>query len=326
VAPPPPARDVTRAATPPAPPTVEASGSDCATTVRLDLVVTPGTAGPNAFHMQVVSYDPRQPYPATRVSLAFSPPARPDLGSPVLERRQPPLPVGRRAAAASLAVRARPRRPDRSSTRYPRPRFTRAPKGSEGRSRSQGGIVRVRVGRWAIAVALLAAGCRGPAPHPGPPAFAGADRTDVWFMQHTIPHLWQEVSIAALTRAQVTHPALGRLADTIARRDQADIDQLQGWLALQGLAPHGHSHQRVDNRKQTDLQRLSELRGTAFDLAFVEVMTARDRAGITLATAEVRHGTRPEVRRLAKRMLSDQQAEIRQMNAWKQAWSTRRSP
>jgi uncharacterized protein (DUF305 family) len=180
--------------------------------------------------------------------------------------------------------------------------------------------VRVRLGLCAIVVALLAAGCRGPVPRPSPPA--AADRTDVWFMQHMVPHLWQEVSIASLTRDQVGHPALGRLADAMARRDRAAINQLEGWLALQGLAPHGHSHQPVDDRRQTDLQRLSRLRGTAFDLAFLGVMTTRDRAGITLAAAEASHGTRPEVRQLAARMLSQQQAEVRQMNAWKHAWST----
>lgn len=87
--------------------------------------------------------------------------------------------------------------------------------------------MRVRLGRWAIVVALLATGCRGPVP-PASPLAGAADQTDVWFMQHMVPHLWQAVSIASLTRAQITHPALGRLAGTAVRRDQADIDQLQG--------------------------------------------------------------------------------------------------
>jgi uncharacterized protein (DUF305 family) len=178
--------------------------------------------------------------------------------------------------------------------------------------------VRVRLGLCAVVVALLATGCRGPVP-PSPPA--AADQTDVWFMQHMVPHLWQAVSIVSLTRGQVGHPALGRLADAMARRDRAAINRLEGWLALQGLAAHGHSHQPVDDRRQTDLQRLSRLRGTAFDVAFLQVMSARDRAGITLAAAEARHGTRPEVRQLAVRLLSQQQAEVRQMNAWERAWS-----
>ncbi len=46
-----------------------------------------------------------------------------------------------------------------------------------------------RLGRWAIVVALLAGGCHRPVPYAGPPA-AAADQTDVWFMQHMVPHLW----------------------------------------------------------------------------------------------------------------------------------------
>lgn len=182
-----------------------------------------------------------------------------------------------------------------------------------------------RLAGWAIVVALLTAACRGPIPHAELSAVIAADQTDVWFMQHMIPHLWQASSIAFLTLEQISHPELARLADTITRRDQAEISQLQAWLSEYGLAPHGHSHQRVDRRRQTDLERLSRLRGVGLDMAFLDVLTARERAGITMATAEARQGARPEVRRLARRMLVEQQADIRQMNAWRQAWKRRQS-
>jgi copper transport protein len=81
----PPAKFVTQPAKPATPSSVEVSGSDYATTVRLDLAITPGIAGPNGFRARVVTYDSRQPYPATRVSLSFSLPSRPDLGSSTLE-------------------------------------------------------------------------------------------------------------------------------------------------------------------------------------------------------------------------------------------------
>jgi uncharacterized protein (DUF305 family) len=167
---------------------------------------------------------------------------------------------------------------------------------------------------------VLLAGCAAPGRQAGPPAPA-ADQTDVWFMQHMVPHLWQTTSIAFLTRDRITHPALARLADTITRRSQADIDRLQQWLSQRGLAPHGHSHQRVDARRRTDLERLSRLHGTAFDLAFLQVMTARDRAGIDMARTEAAQGTVPEVRRLAGDLLSEQQARVRQMAAWQRAWA-----
>jgi uncharacterized protein (DUF305 family) len=181
--------------------------------------------------------------------------------------------------------------------------------------------VRGRLAPW-VAVAVLAAGCAAAKPYPSaPPSTAG--QTDVWFMQHMVPHLWQATSIAYLTRDHITHPALARLADTINQHGQANIQQLQAWLSRQGLAPHGHSHQRVDTRQETDLERLARLHGAAFDLAFLKVMTARHRAGINLAMAEASHGALPEVRQLARQMLAEQQAQVRQMGRWEASWSKR---
>jgi uncharacterized protein (DUF305 family) len=179
--------------------------------------------------------------------------------------------------------------------------------------------VQGRLGRWAIVVAVLAAGCHGPVPVAGAPA-AASDQTDVWFMQHMVPHLWKASSIAFLSRDRITHPELARLADSVTRRNGAAIDRLQGLLALQGLAPHGHSHQKVDGRNQTDLERLSRLRGATLDREFLAVMAARERAGIAMAAAEVRHGTRPEVRELARRLLVEQRADLRQLDVWRNAW------
>src|SRR5206468_13003259 len=58
--------------------------------------VTPGTVGPNRFEARVTDYDTGRPVPATRVSLRFSLPGRPDLGTPVLDlgRAGPGLWVG----------------------------------------------------------------------------------------------------------------------------------------------------------------------------------------------------------------------------------------
>ena len=70
-----------------------------------------------------------------------------------------------------------------------------------------------------------------------------------------------------------------------------------------------------------DLERLSRLRGTAFDLALLQVMTARDLAGIKLAMIETSQGNLPEVRQLARQMLVEQQARVRQMDDWTKAWS-----
>jgi copper transport protein len=60
---------------------VVASGSDFATSVRVRLVVTPGTAGPNRFDADVTDYDTGEPAAADGISLRFSLPDRPGVGS-----------------------------------------------------------------------------------------------------------------------------------------------------------------------------------------------------------------------------------------------------
>lgn len=81
----PPAKSVATATSRRAPANVQVRGNDYATSVLVDLVVTPGTAGPNSFQARVVDFDTRAPFPARRVELRFRLPSRPDLGGSTLE-------------------------------------------------------------------------------------------------------------------------------------------------------------------------------------------------------------------------------------------------
>src|SRR5207245_2178672 len=79
----PPSASVEAAATGPSAPTgVEVTGHDFASSVSVRLAVTPGTVGPNAFRAEVRDFDTNQPVAAMGVTLTFSLPGRPDLGTP----------------------------------------------------------------------------------------------------------------------------------------------------------------------------------------------------------------------------------------------------
>jgi copper transport protein len=60
-------------APPAAPARVTLTGSDFATTMNVSLVITPGTAGPNGFNVDVTDFDSGAPLDATDVSLRFEP-------------------------------------------------------------------------------------------------------------------------------------------------------------------------------------------------------------------------------------------------------------
>ena len=184
-----------------------------------------------------------------------------------------------------------------------------------GKRDSQGAMVRRRLGCWVV-IAVLVAGCATPDSNQ-PPA---SDATDVWFMQHMVGHLLQTTAILDLASDRITHPELAQLADTMNQQGQAHQQQLQGWLDRRGLAPYD-PQQDPNRRKASDLSRLSEVRGAGFDLAFLEVMLARHRAGSRLAAAEFRKGGVPEVRQLAAQLLAEHQAQVNKMTAWRRAWA-----
>jgi copper transport protein len=62
-------------------PSVTVTGSDFATTARVRLTASPGTAGPNVFQVQLRHYDSGRPLPARSVRLEFSLPSNPNVAS-----------------------------------------------------------------------------------------------------------------------------------------------------------------------------------------------------------------------------------------------------
>jgi copper transport protein len=64
---------------------VTLTGNDFATTMKVRLIVSPGTAGPNEFDVDISEFDSDAPLDATAVSLRFEPVGRPGVGSSTLE-------------------------------------------------------------------------------------------------------------------------------------------------------------------------------------------------------------------------------------------------
>jgi uncharacterized protein (DUF305 family) len=174
-----------------------------------------------------------------------------------------------------------------------------------------------------VVTAVLTAvttGCAAPAAD-RPAAAVAADATDVWFMQHLVPHLRQTVAVVTLSEGRITRPELAHLAEATRRQSQAHLQLLQAWLDRRGLSPHGHSHQAVDRQPQSDLERLARVPDARFDRALATVLTARHRAGGRLVALELRGGSLPEVRELARQLQAEQRRQIRLLTAWTNAWS-----
>jgi uncharacterized protein (DUF305 family) len=75
---------------------------------------------------------------------------------------------------------------------------------------------------------VVRAGCAAP----GSKRSSASDETDVWFMQHMVPHLLQTTAIIDLAREHITRPELARLADTINQQDKpTSPSSKHGWQA-----------------------------------------------------------------------------------------------
>jgi copper transport protein len=77
-------------AAPRPPASVETSGADYATTLRVTLQVSPGVAGPNRFVATVADYDSGATVPADKVSLTAALPARPEVAPAQLDLTRAP--------------------------------------------------------------------------------------------------------------------------------------------------------------------------------------------------------------------------------------------
>jgi copper transport protein len=64
---------------------IVAEGSDFATTMRIRLIVSPGSPGPNRFDLRIADFDSGEPLPVDRASLRLDTPSRPEVAASRLE-------------------------------------------------------------------------------------------------------------------------------------------------------------------------------------------------------------------------------------------------
>ena len=157
---------------------------------------------------------------------------------------------------------------------------------------------------------------------------------DIGFAQDMSVHHDQAILIANTVNADVA-PEVKGLADRIAATQAAEAATMRGWLDWFGLPPtsdrpmawmhpgdHDHEQTTDDDDEppmpglaSTDeLARLSDARGTAAEVLFLQLMVRHHRGGIEMATAAQNSDTASApTRRLALSMITEQGDEVGQM-------------
>ena len=199
----------------------------------------------------------------------------------------------------------------------------------------------MRISRWATIAAaalMLAAGCgspqatsptsqapAAPAPASSQPAEAGHNDADIAFAQQMIPHHAQAIAMAEMATTHATSPKVRELADNIKQAQQPEIDQMTGWLQTWGAEvpstnpndmgdmDHASGGAMPGMMSPEQMNQMNQAGGAQFDRMFLEMMIEHHKGAIEMAQTELNDGEYSEAKQLAQKIITDQQAEITQM-------------
>ncbi len=156
---------------------------------------------------------------------------------------------------------------------------------------------------------------------PRPP---GDDSVEAGFARDMMVHHAQAVQMAEIVRDKSQSEAVRIMASDIALTQQAQIGQMQGWLAVWGLPVAGTEPAMSWMEHPTEgpmpgmatpkeIGRLYDAPPEEADAMFLRLMIPHHRAAVPMAEAALERTDRPEVRQLAEAIVGSQRTEIRVM-------------
>ena len=159
-------------------------------------------------------------------------------------------------------------------------------------------------------------------------ATSSANAADVQFAQMMIVHHQGAIEMASLAADRANRQEVKDLAHRIEQAQQPEIDTMTAWLdswgeptlddngAMPGM-DHGDMSMGGEGGMASgeDMQRLTDAAGAQFDELFLQLMIVHHQGAVTMAQAEVDGGTNPDAVSLAKKVISDQSAEIAEMKS-----------
>ncbi|MBD0334885.1 MAG: DUF305 domain-containing protein [Cyanobacteria bacterium Co-bin13] len=154
---------------------------------------------------------------------------------------------------------------------------------------------------------------------------------DLRFVDAMIPHHEGAVEMAQAVLENSERPELRELATEIVEAQAQEIGQMQQWR--QSWYPEAADTPMAWNPDTNQMepmtsQQVSAMRmnmdlgkaDTDFDLRFINAMIPHHEGAVMMAEDAQQKSDRPEIQSLAQDIITSQQAEIEQMQQWRQAW------
>lgn len=140
--------------------------------------------------------------------------------------------------------------------------------------------------------------------------------TDRAFIAEMVPHHRSAVAMAAMAKTRATSSFVKTLAANITRSQSAEIAQMQRVDAQLSKAGVKKGDLGMDSHmKGMDMNASMLEHAKPFDSEFMKMMVPHHKGAIAMAKIELAKGSNPELKTLAKSIISAQQREVEQMNA-----------
>lgn len=169
-------------------------------------------------------------------------------------------------------------------------------------------------------MAALAVGCGSNDSSNGSTASSGSteatgNTTDRAFVAEMIPHHRSAVAMAKIAQKEGTSQFVKTLADDIVRTQKAEIAEMKSIDRKLADAGVKKGDLAMDSRTMGMDMDPAMLKGaTPFDAKFMQMMVPHHKGAIEMARVELDKGENPQLKELAKNIISAQQREVKEMN------------
>jgi uncharacterized protein (DUF305 family) len=154
---------------------------------------------------------------------------------------------------------------------------------------------------------------------------------DLRFIDAMTPHHQGAVEMAKEAQQKSKRPEIQKLATDIIQAQDKELDQMKqwrtAWYPKASDTPMAYDaqmgHMMAMSPEQKKGMMMSQNLGAAdadFDLRFINAMIPHHEGAVTMAKEALSKTKRPEIKQMAKAIVTSQQAEIQQMQQWRKTW------
>ena len=154
---------------------------------------------------------------------------------------------------------------------------------------------------------------------------AAKEPFDLQFLDTMSAHHESAVIMSNIALTKANNAELKTFAQKIISDQSEEITQIKQWrdqwFAGKPSALNLKMSGMADSMKAMNMKAFDSLNGDKFDLEFIKQMTAHHKGAVSMAKEALDKAEHAEIKSLAQGIITAQEAEIGQMQAWQTAWS-----